>query len=403
MKKMMTGNHAAAYGAMLSRVEVIAAYPITPQTQVAEKLAELCAQGKLNAKYVTVESEYSAMGYCIGASTGGARTFTASSSQGLVFMQEMIHWAGGSRLPIVMVVVNRGLCSPWTVGADQTDSLSQRDTGWLQFYCESNQEILDTVIQSYKIAEQILLPVMVIYEGFYLSHTVEIVNLPDIELVDSYLPKYEPQYKMDLENPATFGSIAGPDHYFRFRYEIQKAMEESKEIIKKAVKEYEMIFGRKSDLVEDYYCDDAEVILVVSGSISGTSRLVVDKLRKEGKKVGMVKIKMFRPFPKEEIRKILRNAEKIAVIDRNISFGHGGIFCQEVKSVLNQGKTKGSPLVYGYIAGIGGVDITYQLIEKVIDYTYNEEPPKDDIIWAGLTYEGQVHEYGFKEGKIFQD
>ncbi len=400
MKKMLTGNHAAAYAVMLSRVEAVAGFPITPQTQVMEKLAELCAQRKLDAKYVAVESEFSAMAYCLGASAGGVRAFTATSAQGLVFMEEMIHWVASSRMPVVMVVVNRGLCSPWVVGADQTDSLSQRDTGWLQFYCESNQDIVDTIIQSYKIAETVSLPAMVMYDGFYLSHTFELVDLPDPKLVDRYLPTYKPKYGLDLEKPATYGSISGPDFYFYFRYEIQKAMEEAKEISKKALDEYEVIFGRKNDLVENYHCDNAELILAVSGSVSGAARKVVDKLREEGKRIGLMKIKMFRPFPSEEVKAILGKAEKVAVIDRNISFGHGGIFCQEIKSALNQGRNKGSPLVYNYIAGLGGVDIDGKLIEKIIKDAQNEDPPDTGIIWAGIT-DGGKDEHNFRSRKIF--
>jgi len=379
--KVITGNHAVSYGAMLSRAQVIAAYPITPQTQIVELLSEFCANGTLNAKFIKVESEHSAMAACIGASAAGARAFTATSAHGLALMHEMLHWAAGGRLPIVMANVNRAMGPPWSVWTDQNDSLSQRDTGWLQFYCESNQEVLDTTIQAFKISEQVLLPSMLILDAFVLSHTSEPVELPDQEAVDEYLPPYRPEYKLDIKDPRAFGALATPGEYFELRYKMQKAMEEALTVAKRADEEFESIFGRSYGLVEGYKLDDAELVLVTSATVASTSRVVIDELREEGKKVGMLKIRLFRPFPIALVRSALRGAKKIAVIDRNISFGHGGIFAQEIKAALCNEKDR--PPIFGFITGLGGRDVTPETIKEIINYTYAHETP-EDIIWIGV-------------------
>jgi len=377
----MIGNHALSYGAKLSRVQVIAAYPITPQTEVVELLSEMCADGTLNAKFVKVESEHSALAACIGASQAGARAFTATSAHGLTLMHEMIHWAVGARLPIVLGNINRAMAPPWSIWTEQNDSLAQRDTGILQFYCESNQEVLDTVIQAYKVSEKVLLPSMVILAAFVLSHTFEPVDVPEQEKVDAYLPPYNPPYKLDVNEPHTFGGLTDPEWYYELRYKIEKAMEEAKTVIREADEEFKTMFGRAYGLVEPYKCDDAKLILVTSGTITGTSRVVVDELREKGKKVGLLKIRTFRPFPVEDVRQVLGNADKVAVIDRNISFGHSGIFFEEVKSALyNGGKT---PPIWGFIAGLGGRDVTPTTIQEAITYTERHDKP-EDIVWLGL-------------------
>jgi len=382
VKKVIMGNHALSYGAKLSRVQVIAAYPITPQTQVVEALSEFVANGELNAKFIKVESEHSAMSACIAASGAGVRTFTATSAHGLALMHEMLHWACGARLPIVMADINRAMGPPWTVWTEQTDSLAQRDTGWLQFYCESNQEVLDTVIQGYKIAERLLLPVMIVLDAFFLSHTCEPVDIPDIEIVDTYLPPYKPEYKLDIKNPHSFGAITMPDLYMELRYMIQKDMERASEVVLAADKEFEKIFGRSYGITEEYRCEDAEIILVTSATIASTSRIVIDELRNQGHKVGMLKIRMFRPFPEAEVRQKLKKAKKVAVIDRNISFGVGGIFCQEIKAALCNEKEK--PLVFGFIAGLGGRDVTPEVIKDIYFITLKEKIPKQNIYWMGV-------------------
>lgn len=382
MKKMLKGNHAVSYGVLRSRAKVIAAYPITPQSSIVELLSEFCADKELDAKFIKVESEHSAMASCIGASATGVRTFTATSSHGLALMHEMLHWASGARFPVVLSNVNRALGSPWSIWTDQNDSLSQRDTGWLQFYCESNQEALDTVIQAFKISEEVMLPSMQVLDAFVLSHTSEPVDIPKQEKVDEFLPEYKPKFKLDIADPRTFGSLTTPDNYFELRYKIQKAMEEAKSVIQSVDKEFKEQFGRSYGLVERYYLEDAHLALVTSGTITSTARHVVNRLRDKGHKVGLLKIKTFRPFPHEEVVESLEKAKKIAVIDRNISFGQEGIFFQELKSCLyNNGA--GVP-IFGFITGLGGRDVTPEVIEDILTYASENKEPKDNIIWMGV-------------------
>jgi pyruvate/2-oxoacid:ferredoxin oxidoreductase alpha subunit len=379
MEKVIMGNHAVSYGAKLARSQVIAAYPITPQTQIVEMLSEFCAEGLLDAEFIKVESEHSAMAACIGAASAGARAFTATSSHGLALMHEMLHWAAGARLPIVMVNVNRALGPGWSIWTEQTDSLAQRDTGWLQFYCESNQEVLDSVIQAFKIAERILLPTMLVLDAFVLSHTQEPVDIPDQELVDSYLPPYDARYKLDTRDPHAFNALVMPRHYMELRYKMQRAMEEAVEVARQTDEEFREIFGRSHGLVEKYRLDDAEVVLVTSATITSTARVVVDELREEGHKIGLLKVRMFRPFPIEDVREALADARKLAVIDRNISFGHGGIFAEEVKSALYNGSHR--PPIFGFIIGLGGRDVTPASIRGIAEYAFEHNVPEREIIW----------------------
>ena len=381
MRLLLNGNHAVSFGAKSSKVEVIAAYPITPQTEIVEKLSTMVFNKELNAKFIKVESEHSAMAACIGAAATGARAFTATSSQGLALMHEMLHWAANARLPVVMANVNRAMGPPWNIWSDQTDSLAQRDTGWLQFYCKDNQEIFDTIIQAYKICEKVSLPAMVVLDAFILSHTSEIIDIPDQKMVDNFLPSFNPKYKLDPDHPRTFGGLTGPDLYYELRYKIQEAMENALEVTKDVDKEFGKIFGRSYGLVEKYRCKDANVILVVSGSMASTAEEAVDLMRKKGKKVGLVRIRTFRPFPKDEIRKIAKGKQAIGVVDRNISFGSEGIFFQEVKSALCNEKERGP--VLGFIAGLGGRDVLIKDFENVVNTTLRA-PKNKDIIWVGL-------------------
>jgi pyruvate/2-oxoacid:ferredoxin oxidoreductase alpha subunit len=382
MKKVITGNHAVSYGALLARSQVIAAYPITPQTQIVELLSEFCASGKLNAKFIKVESEHSAMTACIAASATGARTFTATSSHGLALMHEMLHWAAAARLPVVLANVNRAMGPGWSVWTDQNDSLSQRDLGWIQLYCESNQEVLDTTIQAFKIAEKVLLPVMVVLDAFVLSHTSEPVDIPEQVMVDKFLPPYDLKTKLDLSTAKSYGALTNPDHYFEIRYKIQKAHDQALHVIKDVDNDFYEQFGRKYSVVEAYRCEDAKVIIVTSGTISGTTRGVIDEMREQGRKVGMLKQKLFRPTPIDELRSILYKAQKIAVIDRNLSFGHSGIFAQEIKSTLYG--LAGAPPIYDYVIGLGGRDVTPDDIREIINNTFKAESPHDTIIWRGV-------------------
>lgn len=376
---ILTGNQAAAYGAYLSRVQVIAAYPITPQTTIIETLADLMAHAKWKNKFINVESEHSALTACIGASSAGARVFTATSSQGLALMHELLHWASGARLPIVLVNVNRAMAPGWNIWTDQNDSLSQRDTGWMQFYCESTQEVLDTIIMAYKLSELHSVPAMVILDAFVLSHTAEAVALPNEDALAQWLPPRKPVYALDPEKPFAFGGLLLPEYYQPMRRKLEESMQEAIKTIKELDSSYKHTFGRGYGLVEPYKCDDADIILVTSGTPSSTSIPVIEFYRKRGIKVGRLKVRVFRPFPFEEVRKYLTNCKKIAVLDRNISYGHHGIFAQEIKSALYNETKK--PKLYGYISGLGGKDISIEILRNIIQSTIERENPKPETIW----------------------
>ena len=380
MKKTMMGNFAASWGAQLSRVQVIAAYPITPQTLIVEKLSEIVADGELDAEFIKVESEHSAMAACIGASATGARAYTATSAQGLALMHEMLHWAGLARMPIVMTNVNRAMAPGWSIWADQNDSLSQRDTGWMQIYASSAQEILDSTIIGYKVSEQVLLPTLISFDAFFLSHTVEVVDMPEIELVDKYLPPFKPDYKLDVNDPRSFGALTDEQYYYEFRYKMQESMNEAVDIIKDAGKEYEKLTGRAYSLIHPYRCEDADMILVTSGTIAETTNVAVDELRAEGKKVGNLRIRVIRPYPKKEILEVVKGVKKLAVIDRNISPGYSGIFSQELKSALYN---EVDIPTRSYIAGLGGRDVKIEDIKDMANDALKNDTP-NDLIWKGV-------------------
>ncbi|HDN97555.1 MAG TPA: pyruvate ferredoxin oxidoreductase [bacterium] len=379
--KVLTGNHSVSYGAWHSKVQVISAYPITPQTQVVELLSEIVAEGLLDAIFVNVESEHSAMAACIGAAATGARAFTATSAQGLALMHEMLHWASGARLPIVLANINRAMAPPWSIWTDQNDSLSQRDVGWMQIYCESNQEVYDSIILAYKVSEQVNLPTMVVLDAFVLSHTAEPVILNPQEAVDEFLPPRKAEYKIDPSNPIGYGALAKPNLYMEFRYKIQKAMEKAVDIIEKEGEIYYGFFGRRYGLVEEYKLEDADYVIVTSATVTSTAKVAVNMLREKGHKVGVLKIRVLRPFPFEKIRKILGDRKKVAVIDRNISFGHHGVFYQEIKSALYPLEKR--PPVYGYIMGLGGRDIRPNDIIDVFEDMLKREK-MEEIIWKGV-------------------
>lgn len=379
---LLEGTYAVAHAVKLSRVKVIAVYPITPSTAIVEKLADMVGEGEIDAKYLKVESEQSSLASLIGASQAGVRTFTATSSHGLAFMHEELHWASGARLPIVISNTNRSLGSPWSILADQTDSLSQRDTGWIQFYCESNQEIFDTIIQAYKIAEEVSIPAIVNMDAFFSTHVLENVIVPPQEMVDSYLPEFNPEIKIDVNNPGAFGGVAADDYYYHFKYKMEEDMLRALDVASETDQEFGEIFGRKYGLIEDYFCDDAEIVLVTTGTLTGTARVVINEMRESGKKVGLLKIRLFRPFPSGKIVDMLKDKTKIAVIDRNISHGAGGIFAQEIRAAFHTANVH-CP-VFGFVAGLGGKDITPGDIKDIINFTSKNQFPEKGAIWLDI-------------------
>ncbi len=388
MKKVIIGNHAVSWGVKLARAQVIAAYPITPQTQVVEELSEMCANGELQARFIKVESEHSAMAACIGASATGARAFTATSAQGLALMHELLHWAGGGRLPIVMADVNRAMAPGWTVWTDQNDSLSQRDTGWIQLYCENNQEVLDSTLMAFKLAESVDLPVMVVLDAFFLSHTSEPVDIPDQAVVDAFLPPRQARYKLDVNEPHAFGALTTPAVYMEMRLRQQEAMDSVPTTLARIEEEFEARFGRRYGAIERYRTEDAELVLVTSGTVTSTARHVVNELRETGQKVGLVKVKMFRPFPGAELRAALAGVRDVAVLDRNISPGHSGIFAEEQRAALYDLPEAQRPRVHGYIIGLGGRDVTpatiLDCVQRSRDTATGSGRPEREDVWVGV-------------------
>jgi pyruvate/2-oxoacid:ferredoxin oxidoreductase alpha subunit len=377
--KLISGNEAAAYAAALARVEVIAAYPITPATPIVEKIADLMAAGEFATEFIRVESEHSAMASCIGASMAGARTFTSTSSQGIALMHEMLHWAAGARCPVVLVCVNRALAAPWSILTDQSDSLSQRDTGWIQYYCESAQEVLDSVLQAYRVAEQSMLPAMVCLDGFYLSHTLEEVCIPPRKAVDSFLPSFDPIECIRLEEPVSFGGLASPGRFQQLRESMHAAMEKALGLARDADDEYARLIGRSYGLLVPYECEDAETIIVSSGTVCSTLEIAVDELRSRGDKVGSLRVRLFRPFPRDDFVKIIAPAKRLIVLDRNFSNGVGGIFAQEIKAHLYNLEDR--PPVYAFVGGLGGGDFPPELLLGMYERTMKSGEPWHDIEW----------------------
>lgn len=380
MKTLLQGNYAVAEAVRLARVQLVAAYPITPQTPIYEKLSDMENDGTLSGVMMRTESEHSAMAACIAASLTGVRTFTATASQGLALMHEMLHFASGNRVPIVMCNVNRVVAVPWAFGSDQSDSLSQRDTGWLQFYCEDAQEALDTVIQAYRIAEQVLLPVMVAIDGFFTSHFIEPVEIPSQESVDAYLPPFSIPTRFNEEDPAYIANVVSPEQYMAYRQRSFEDMENSRPVIEAANEEYRRITGRGYGVVETVNTEDAEVVLVTSGAMTSTARVAIQSLRERGIRAGLLKMKALRPFPTKEVQDVLRNIPRVVVIDRNISLGKGGIWCQELKAALYPLECR--PAVTGYIAGICGADVSPDMIEDMVVKALEQETPDDLPIWV---------------------
>jgi pyruvate ferredoxin oxidoreductase alpha subunit len=367
MKIVLEGNEAAALAAKLCRAQVIPAYPITPSTHFPEKISKYIANGELQAQFILVESEHSAMSACIAASATGARTCTATSSQGLALMHELLFIASGMRLPIVMPVGNRAFSSPINIWCDHQDSISQRDSGWMQFYCENNQEVLDLMVMAFRIAEdtRVLLPAMICLDAFVLTHTSEVVEVSEQSEVDGFLPQYKPVLILDPKDPKTFGSFCSPDYYTEFKYKVEEAMEKASKVIDEIFAEFKIKFGREYKKIKSYRCEDAEIILITLGAISGTARIAVNKLREKGERVGVASLTVYRPFPSRELLEVAKNAKLLAVLDRNISVGATGALYQDISACFINHSNK--PIILNYILGLGGRDIVVKDFDCIVE------------------------------------
>ncbi len=397
MQIIENGNTAAALGVRLCRPQVIAAYPITPQTPVTEKLSEYVEEGTLAAEYIPVESEHSAMAVCIAASSAGSRVFTATSANGLLYMHEQIQWAAGARLPIVMCVVNRAVGAPWNIWNDQQDSISQRDTGWIQIYCADHQQIIDTVIKAYWLAEKVSVPIMVCYDGYILSHTFMPFDLPQQKQVDSFLPPFKPEYALNPDEPANLNTVTLPDvrvdvrgelahGYMEIRYLLQKDTRLALQEAAQAEKRFTEVFGRGGDpYIEPYLCDDAEYVAVGLGSITYQLRVCVDALRKEGIKVGVMGVRYYRPFPDKAIADALKGKKAVIVFEKALSYGYEGALASDLKSALYEylAGTGSLPVIQNYIVGIGGREIRTDDLTKALKAATKGRVSQEPV-WIGL-------------------
>jgi pyruvate ferredoxin oxidoreductase alpha subunit len=359
-------SFAIAEAVKLANVDVVSAYPITPQTHIVERIAQLVADGELDANYIPVESEHSAMSGCLGASAVGARTFTATAGQGLELMHEVLYVASAMRLPVVMAVCNRALSSPLSIWGDHSDAMAVRDTGWIQMFAENAQQAFDLTLCAFRIAEDsaVLFPTMVHIDGFHLSHVIESVLLPEAEEVNKFLPKFRPPYTLNPNKPVTMGDFATPELYTEAKKSQDVALRNSKEVILQAWREFEEIFGRYYSPVETYRADDANVLLLTMGSFGEVAMEAIDKLREAGERVGLVRLRLWRPFPFQELRHAVSQAELLIVLDRAISFGGPGPVCSEIQAALYPLERK--PQIIGFIGGLGGRDISPQGFENMI-------------------------------------
>ena len=351
----LVGNHAVAYAIKQAKPQVLAVYPITPQTTMLEKLSEYISNGELKAELIRVESEHSALAAIYGAALAGARVFTATASQGLLYMTEMIYWAGGQRVPMVAAVATRAIAEPWSIWDDHQDFVSKRDAIWIQMMAENVQEAYDLTIQAFRISEdeRVILPVMMGFDGFILTHTMERIEVLEDWEVDSFLPPRNFNL-IDFSDPIGIGPIATPDEYIKYRYEAKKAMDRAKGVIEEIMREYEKLSGRKQyGLVECYKCEDAKYVFVTMGAWSGDAKVAVDRLRNEGLEVGLLKIRVFRPFPKEKVREYLNSMKEVVVFDRAVSYGSGGVLANEVKAAMYVSNVN----IHSVIAGLGGKDV----------------------------------------------
>ncbi len=368
--EIMEGSIAVAQAVRRCRPQVISAYPITPQTHIVEALAEIVANGELAADYITVESEFSALSACEGAVAAGSRAYSATTSQGLALMFEVCFNMAGLRLPLVMTIANRALGAPLSIWNDQQDSISLRDSGWLQFYAEDNQEAVDLHYIGYRVAEdhRVLLPAMVCFDGFILSHTYEPVDMLSQEQVDAFLPPFVPKFMLDAKAPVSMGMYATPDYYLEFRYETDQAQKRAIDVIREVGCEFGEQFGRDySALIESYRMEDAETAIVALGSICGTTKDAIDEMREEGRKVGLVRIRCFRPFPAEDLKAALAGVERVAVLDKNVVLGAGGSTARGAMALEVKDALYGESIpVLDYIIGLGGRDVRLEDIKKVV-------------------------------------
>ena len=359
---------AIAEAAKLANVDVVAAYPITPQTHIVEHLAQLVADGELDAAYIPVESDHSAMSACLGASAVGARTFTATAGQGLELMHEVLYVASSMRLPVVMAVANRALSAPLSVWGDHSDVMAVRDTGWIQIFVENGQETVDNVLCAFRIAEdnRVLLPVMIHLDGFHLTHMIEPIYIPEQDEVDQFIPPYHYPLPLNPDKPVTMGAFGPPVIYSETKKAQEVNLTAAREVILQCWSEFGRLFQRYYSPVESYHIEDARILLLTMGSFSETAMMAIDTLRKEGKEVGLIKLRLWRPFPFEEIRRAVKNAEVLIVLDRALSFGGpGGPVCSEIRSALYNEDKK--PKVIGFVGGLGGRDITLAGFEDIVN------------------------------------
>jgi len=380
LREFIEGSYAIAKTVKLCRPGVISAYPITPQTHIVEGLAQIVADGELKAEFINVESEHSAASVVLGASATGVRAYTATSSQGLLLMAEVIFNIAGMRLPLVLTCANRAVSAPINIWNDHQDSVTVRDSGWIQFYAESVQEACDLHIQAYKISEDhgIQLPVMICIDGYILTHAGEVTDIPSQEEVDKFLPPFNALHKLDVANPITLGVLGDPEHYMETRYAIQETMKDVLKIIPKVASDFKKAFGRAAGgFVETYKTEDAEKVLVAKGSVVGTMKDVVDELRGEGQKVGVVKVITHRPFPEEAIFNALKGIKHAGVVEKSVSLGAYGPLYTDIKALF-QGKDK-APHINGFVIGLGGRDITKNSIREIFDKLSAKGPVNEFI------------------------
>ena len=394
MKQFLEGSHAVAEIIKSCKPGVISAYPITPQTHIVEDLAQMVANGELKSQFVNVESEHSAASVVLGASATGVRVYTATSSQGLFYMQEVVFNIAGMRLPVVMTCANRAISAPINIWNDQQDSISLRDSGWIQIYAEDNQEAVDFHLIGYRLAEdkRVMLPVMVCMDGFILTHGMETVDMPEQEKVAKFLPDYKALYKLDIEDPISMGLLADPDYYMEARFAIQETMKESLSYLSEISKEFTAVFGRdyKDLLVEEYQVKDADKVIVAMGSVCGTIKEVVDAQRAKGKKVGLLRILTYRPFPYARVYDALKDVPKVAVLDKAVSLGAYAPIAVEIKAAF-YGKKKGPKVISSFVGGLGGRDITLETIAEVFRRLTTKEVNSD---FVDLKLELLKEEYG---------